>query len=148
MIKFSLFLFLLMAAVAASAQTDFARRENDWRVGAIVYQIFVDRFAPSANLGAKRALYDSPRVLLPWDKPLKQGVENKAIGLWTHELAFYGGDLPSVRTKANYLHDLGVDVVYLNPIVDAFTAHKYDASDWESIAPEYGTRQDVIASRQ
>ncbi len=145
MIKFSLLLFLLMAVVTATAQTDFARRDTDWRMGAIVYQVFVDRFAPSANLDAKRAFYAAPRLLLPWETPLKKGTENKALGLWTHELTFYGGDLPSVRTRTDYLQALGVDVIYLNPIVDGFTAHKYDANDWASVAPEYGTRQDVIA---
>jgi cyclomaltodextrinase / maltogenic alpha-amylase / neopullulanase len=126
-------------------ENEFARRERDWRNGAIVYQIFVDRFAPSANLEAKRDLYAPPRTLAAWSQPMKRGREIRKEGLWTHEVVFYGGDLASVRSKVGYLRELGADVVYLNPIHAAFTAHKYDASDWAAVAPEYGTRQDVIA---
>ena len=41
-------------------------REKDWRNGAIVYQILVDRFAPSADLDAKKQLYPAPKVLREW----------------------------------------------------------------------------------
>ena len=50
----------------------FETREKDWRNGAVVYQVIVDRFAPSANLDAKRALYPAPRVLRRWDEEGKQ----------------------------------------------------------------------------
>ena len=51
----------------------FARREQDWRNGAIVYQVLVDRFAPSTQLDAKRALYPSPKVLRDWSETPKPG---------------------------------------------------------------------------
>ncbi len=41
-------------------------RDTDWRAGAVVYQVFVDRFAPSADLDAKRALYPAPKTLKDW----------------------------------------------------------------------------------
>ncbi len=121
----------------------FAARERDWRNGPIVYQVFVDRFAPSANLDAKRALYTAPRSLHPWSETPKAGTLNREAGLWSHELAFWGGDLKSVRSRVGYVKDLGADVLYLNPIVEALSNHKYDAMDYEKVAPEYGTRQDV-----
>ena len=46
----------------------FLRREKDWRNGGIVYQIFVDRFAPSLSLQTKIRLYQSPRTLQPWNE--------------------------------------------------------------------------------
>jgi len=120
-------------------------RARDWRIGPVVYQIFVDRFAPSDHLDAKRGLYAAPRSLHPWDETPKGGTLNREAGLWSHELAFWGGDLQSVRSKVGYIKDLGVDVVYLNPIVQALSNHKYDAQDYKAVAPEYGTRADVAS---
>ena len=46
----------------------FERREADWRNGAVVYQVLVDRFAPPADLEAKRHLYPAPKRLRSWDE--------------------------------------------------------------------------------
>ena len=119
-------------------------READWRIGPIVYQVFVDRFAPSDQLSAKVPYYQAPRKLHAWsDVPLR-GHLNEDVKVWTHELDFWGGDLQSLQSKLRHVVDLGADVLYLQPIQDAFTNHKYDAQDWAKVAPEYGTRQDVI----
>ena len=45
----------------------YTKREVDWRNGAIVYQVLVDRFAPSVNIDAKNSLYASPRQLRDWN---------------------------------------------------------------------------------
>jgi len=127
--------------VANSAKM--GERDADWRNGAIVYQVFVDRFAPSAHLDQKRDLYKSPRSLHPWSEVPKSGHEDRSVGLWSHELAFWGGDLPSLTSKLDYIQGLGADVLYLNPIHSALTNHKYDSNDWKQVSPEYGTRQDV-----
>ncbi|HRK30642.1 MAG TPA: glycoside hydrolase family 13 protein [Tepidisphaeraceae bacterium] len=120
------------------------RRAADWRNGAIVYQVIVDRFAPSNKLDAKRDLYPAPRTLHAWSELPKPGVKLDEYGCWSHELAFWGGDLPSLRDKLDYIDSLGADVLYLNPIHAAFTNHKYDAQDFAAVSPEYGTRDDVI----
>ncbi len=135
------------AAVLAAAEprSVFDERREDWRVGPVTYQIFVDRFAPSLDLEAKRHLYEHPRSLQPWDALPVQGEPAPGTGVWTHELAFWGGDLDSVRDRTGYLRDLGVDVVYLNPIQLAPTNHKYDAIDYLQISPEYGTFEDLQA---
>ena len=125
-------------------QTPFASRQADWRNGAVVYQVFVDRFAPSDRLEKKKHLYATPRSLHPWNEEPVSGHEDKTIGLWSHELAFWGGDLKSLEGKLGYIESLGVDVLYLNPIQAALTNHKYDALDWAEVAPEYGTRKDVL----
>ncbi|MDR3690872.1 MAG: alpha-amylase family glycosyl hydrolase [Fimbriimonas sp.] len=121
-----------------------ASRSVDWRNGPIVYQVFVDRFVPPANLNAKRHLYAPPRLLREWTDVPKPGHQDREHGVWTHELDFWGGDLKGVETKLDYVRSLGADVLYLNPIQSALTNHKYDAMDWADVAPEYGTRQDVL----
>jgi glycosidase len=120
----------------------FLRREKDWRMGGIVYQIFVDRFAPSLSLETKKHLYKAPRTLQSWNELPKRGVKDPQTRYWSHELAFWGGDLMSILSKINYLKQLGVDTIYLIPIFEAMSNHKYDTYDYERISPEYGTMED------
>jgi glycosidase len=120
----------------------FIRREKDWRMGGIVYQIFVDRFAPSLNLEAKRHHYQPPRSLHAWKELPKRGVKDPNTRYWSHELAFWGGDLMSILSKVSYLKQLGVDTIYLNPIFEAMSNHKYDTYDYERISEEYGTMEE------
>lgn len=142
-----------VATHSATAQTPepaatpsvFDTRRADWRTGAVTYQIFVDRFAPSADLDAKRHLYGPPRELHDWSVQPERGHPVTEVIVWSHELAFWGGDLNSIRERVDYLDALGIDVVYLNPIVNAPTNHKYDAVDLDQIAPEYGTKDDLRA---
>ena len=132
-----------LAGTALSAQAGpFEDRERDWRNGAIVYQIIVDRFVPAANLDAKRALYPAPKTLRPWTETPKPGPYLQDEKLAAHELDFWGGDLASATTKLDHIQALGADVLYLNPIHLAYTNHKYDALDFQAISPEYGTRDD------
>lgn len=121
----------------------FESREKDWRNGAIVYQVLVDRFAPAADLAAKRHLYPAPKTLHAWDETPAKGRYLPQHKLWSHEIAFWGGDLASTAGKLGYVQDLGADVLYLNPICLATTNHKYDALDYLQISPEYGSRADV-----
>ena len=119
-------------------------REKDWRNGAVVYQVLVDRFAPSADLQAKRALYPAPKRLRAWSEEPRRGTYLAGDKLWSHEIDFWGGDLASLATKLDYVQQLGAEVLYLNPICLAYTNHKYDALDYNQVSPEYGTRQDVV----
>jgi len=140
-------LCLSLAAAAAPAEpaSPYARREADWRNGAVVYQVLVDRFVPPADLAAKRALYPAPKVLRDWSEPAKAGVYLPDAKLNSQELDFWGGDLASLRTRLGHIQGLGAEVLYLNPIHLAYTNHKYDAFDFQAISPEYGTRQDFKA---
>jgi glycosidase len=151
---------LLMSASSAQAQSlqdksyfanaadlklapKIAAREADWRIGPLVYQVLPDRFAPSAKLEDKRHLYAAPRVLRSWNENPTRGTRNDAIGLWSHEMDFWGGDIASLHSKLDYIEGLGVDVLYLNPIHQAYTNHKYDAQDYFKVSPEFGTRDEV-----
>ena len=145
-----LFLFwLILTVTGGNVMSDnkptnkYQQRADDWRIGAITYQVFVDRFAPARDLEAKRHLYPAPKSLRPWDELPKQEAPSNDSILWTHELAFWGGDLQSLAGKIDYIQSLGVDVLYLNPIVKAQSNHKYDAIDLMQIAPEYGTLEDL-----
>jgi glycosidase len=122
-----------------------AAREADWRIGPVVYQVIVDRFAPSANLDAKRSLYTAPRTLNSWATTPTRGRLLPEQGLWTHELDFWGGDLASLTSKLDYIKSLNADVLYLGPIHQAYTNHKYDAQDYFKVSPELGNRSDVTS---
>jgi glycosidase len=122
----------------------FERREADWRNGAVVYQVLVDRFAPPEDLEAKRHLYPAPKRLRAWDEVPTRGEYLEEAKLWSHEIDFWGGDLASTRSRLDHIHGLGADVLYLNPIHLAFTNHSYDSLDYAQVAPQFGTRQDVI----
>lgn len=121
----------------------YLEREQDWRNGAVVYQIIVDRFVPSQHIEQKKHLYSAPRMLRRWEENPSHGSFLKEHYVWSHEIDFWGGDLQSVRTKIDYLQQLNVDVLYLNPIHSAFTNHKYDAYDYMEISPEYGSWADL-----
>jgi glycosidase len=123
----------------------FEAREADWRIGAVVYQVLVDRYAPSANLAAKRHLYPAPKTLRAWDERPAKGRYLDSHKLWSHEIDFWGGDLASTAAQLQHVQDLGADVLYLNPICLAYTNHKYDALDYKAISPEYGTYDELKA---
>lgn len=120
-------------------------RESDWRNGALVYQVIVDRFAPSTDLAAKAHLYPAPKRLHSWDVSPTKGIYLDDHQLWSHEIDFWGGDLTSLRAHLDYVQDLGVNVLYLCPIHLAWTNHGYDAFDYQQVRPEYGSRDDVKA---
>ncbi|MEM8836293.1 MAG: alpha-amylase family glycosyl hydrolase [Planctomycetota bacterium] len=128
-------------------RADCERREQDWRCGPIVYHILVDRFVEPTpeELDAKRHFYDHPRTLQPWSADPHRGERVEGQTAWSHELAFWGGDLKTARRGLDHVRSMRADVVYLNPIHDALTNHKYDARDFFGVSPEYGTRNDVIA---
>lgn len=122
----------------------FASRERDWRNGAIVYQVLVDRFAPSDRLNAKRDLYAAPKVLRDWSETPQAGAYLPDAQLNSGELEFWGGDIASLAGRLDYVQQLGADVLYLNPIHLAYTNHKYDALEFQKISPEFGDRADFI----
>ena len=117
----------------------YTKRELDWRNGAIVYQVIVDRFAPSLDLEAKKDLYQAPRNLRDWSDQPQAGEYNSELNVYAQELDFWGGDLQSLIAKLDYIQSLGIEVLYLSPIQLGFTNHKYDCLDFKQISPELGT---------
>ena len=66
----------------------FEAREKDWRNGAVVYQVYVDRFAPPADLESKRALYPAPKKLHAWTDLPTHGRYLPEARVWSHEIDF------------------------------------------------------------
>ena len=104
----------------------------DWAKGAIMYQIFVDRFCRG----------DSSNDVLD-DEYIYLGVPCTRTTDWYEYPSnfdvgyFYGGDLQGVMDKFDYLKSLGVEAIYFNPIFVSPSNHKYDAQDYEHIDPHY-----------
>ena len=105
----------------------------DWAKGAVMYQIFTDRFYngdKSNDVETNEYYYigDYSQRVTNWDKyPANMGVRE-----------FYGGDLQGVMDKLDYLQDLGVEVVYFNPLFVSPSIHKFDIQDYDYIDPHYG----------
>ncbi len=120
------------------------KRAADWRNGAVVYQVIVDRFAPSKDIEKKKSKYPKHSKLKKWYDSPRKGNYNKKAGVWSHELDFWGGDLESLENKLDYIRDLQIDVLYLNPIFLSMTNHKYDTWDYSVVDPVYGNREDLF----
>ena len=109
----------------------------EWLRGGIIYQIFPDRFASS---GTKKQNVPSDRVLRtdrdgdPYWIPTAEGkVLNND---------YFGGDLNGIEQKLGYLKSLGVTCIYLNPIFEAQSNHRYDTANYEKIDSMLGTEKD------
>ncbi len=122
----------------------FDDRDEDWRVGAVVYQVLVDRFAPPGEdrIEAKRALFTPPRRMLAWDTLPRRGQPVEGLGVWSHELEFYGGDFRSLMDRLDHVCDFA-SVLYLNPVCRSPTYHKYGADDYLAISEEYGDWEEL-----
>ena len=105
----------------------------EWAKGAVMYQIFVDRFCngdPSNDVVSDEYVY----IGFPVSK-----VENWEEGLSVLDVdRFYGGDLKGILDKLDYLQSLKVEVLYLSPVFVSPSNHKYDCQDYEHIDPHYG----------
>lgn len=108
-------------------------RTPKWAKGAVMYQIFTDRFCngdPDNDVEDREYYYigDYSRKVTDWNRyPATMDVRE-----------FYGGDLKGVWDKLDYLQDLGVEVLYFNPIFVSPSNHKYDVQDYDYIDPHYG----------
>ena len=103
--------------------------------GANIYQIFPDRFrhAPTKAVDDRKDRY----VHKNWDEELL-GVGDLRGGKY-QELDFYGGTLTGIQEKLPYLKDMGIDIIYLNPIFRARSNHRYDTGDYTQVDPLCGT---------
>lgn len=105
----------------------------DWAKGAVIYQIFVDRFCngdTTNDVEDREYFYigDSAVQVKDWYQyPSNMDVRS-----------FYGGDLQGVWDKLDYLQDLGIEVIYFNPLFVSPSNHKYDSQDYDYIDPHYG----------
>ena len=105
----------------------------DWAKGAVIYQLYVDRFYngdPSNDVLTNEYQYIGEKSIRVenWEQyPAQMDVRS-----------FYGGDLQGVLDKMDYLEQLGVEVIYFNPLFVSPSNHKYDIQDYEHIDPHIG----------
>ncbi len=105
----------------------------EWARGAVMYQILMDRFYngdPSNDVLDREYAYiegPSTRVTDWFKRPASMGVRE-----------FYGGDMEGVLAKLDYLQDLGIEVLYFNPLFVSPSNHKYDIQDYDYIDPHFG----------
>ena len=121
------------------------RKVPSWYKNGIVYQIFPDRFAREEGVSERelrRHLIgheNGPaRKIVSWDRePGYVRNRDGSIKYWD----FYGGSLRGIIEKLPYLKDLGITVLYLNPIFEAASNHRYDTGDYNSIDPLLGNEE-------
>ncbi|MBN8588608.1 MAG: glycoside hydrolase family 13 protein [Rhodothermia bacterium] len=92
----------------------------DWVKNAVFYQIFPDRFAKS-----NRTIHPPHLKFKPWGSP-------------PEEQGYQGGDLYGIVDKLDYLHDLGINALYLNPIFASASNHRYHTFDYYTVDPLLG----------
>ena len=111
-------------------------RRTGWP-GGVMYQIFPDRFCCS---GRQKQLVPADRTLRrdwggePWWKPNEKGEVTNSD--------YFGGDLRGIEQKLPYLKSLGVTCLYLNPIFEAHSNHRYNTANYARIDPLLGTEED------
>ncbi len=113
----------------------------DWAKGAIIYQIFPDRFYKSGRVELKGKL--EPYTIhgdwyeeVSWQPTPEGKVLNND---------FYGGNFRGIQEKLDYIAGLGATILYLNPISKSFSSHRYDTGDYMTPDPMLGTEADFTA---
>lgn len=110
----------------------------DWLAGGVMYQVFPDRFARS-GLQKEGVPEDRVRREVWGEQPHWRP---DAAGIVRNN-DFFGGDLRGIREKLPYLKRLGVTCLYLNPIFESHSNHRYDTADYSRIDPMLGTEEDL-----
>ncbi len=142
---------LILLTLLCSANTFAGNHDLQWARGAVWYQIFPERFRNgSIENDPVKARVVGERdwdwqvhpwtsdwyALQPWEQQRNEDF---------YEMVFdrrYGGDLVGVIEKLDYLHELGVDVIYFNPVFEAPSLHKYDASSYHHIDNNFGRNRE------
>lgn len=113
----------------------------EWLGSSVFYQIFPDRFANGDKTNDPRPddyEYRGQRPkTFPWGTPPEDDQ--------FFPLVFYGGDLAGIEAHLDYLVDLGINALYLNPVFLAYSNHKYDVADYDRVDPHFGDN-DALAS--
>ena len=120
----------------------------EWYQHGIVYQIFPDRFERGTNwLERVEKSFEENRngptriLVQDWStQPTYQKDQYGRISTWD----FYGGNLDGIRERLGYLKALGVTVIYLNPIFEAASNHRYDTADYMRVDPMLGDRETFV----
>ncbi len=150
--KTTFFVFLFWLLVSCKSDISLLQHpQPSWIADAVFYQIFPERFRNGNPLNDpdKKSLYGSyPHDttsawhISPWTSDwyeLQPWERENGKGFWYNaQRRRYGGDLQGVLEKLDYLCDLGVNAIYFNPLFEAPSLHKYDASTYIHIDDNFG----------
>ena len=116
----------------------------DWLKGAVIYQVFPDRFARAAGYDHAKAVStrDLPERIYHEDWGADVDYRGKPE---TGYIAcdFFGGSLCGIEEKLDHIAWLGANVLYLNPVFEARSNHRYDTADYACVDPLLGTEEDL-----
>lgn len=118
----------------------------DWVKNAVIYQIFTDRFRdgdPSNITPAGSFFYNETTTIIrsnatDWNTPICDPRDGGSDCPGVYSQNFYGGDLQGIINQLDYLETLGVTALYLNPIFESPSNHKYDTTDFSIIDDNFG----------
>ncbi len=105
----------------------------EWFCGNIMYHIFVDRFCRGS-----RAVPLREEAVLHADWHMEMPEYGAYPGAFVKNNDFFGGTLYGVAEKLDYLESLGVGCIYLSPVFSAYSNHKYDTADYETVDEMFG----------
>ena len=112
--------------------SDFKYKAPTDKYGGIIYHIFVDRF----NRGKKQKTADGAVFVKDWNAPLPEYPKYPGAPLKNNY--FYGGTLYGIADKLDYIKSLGVTMIYLSPIFESVSNHKYDTADYMTVDSAFG----------
>ncbi len=112
----------------------------DWFKNAVMYQIFPDRFCREGGEEQFPARKCGYRLHEDWYEDYYYDNHPFEFGPACND--FYGGNLKGIASKLDYLKELGISVIYLNPIFEAYSNHRYDTGNYNNIDPILGTEAD------
>ncbi len=112
-----------------------------WAKGAVIYQLFPDRFYKSGECDLTGKLepytiHENWQEEVQWEPNERGEVLNND---------FYGGNFRGITEKMDYIASLGVGILYLNPISKSFSSHRYDTGDYKTPDPMLGTEAEFTA---
>ena len=112
----------------------------DWLRNGMMMQIMVDRFFAAGKLDV-RNLPPASYYHVHWDDDPALVINDDKYGDNCNN-DYFGGNLRGIQEKLDYIQSLGVTVLYLNPIFQARSNHKYNTADYKRIDPSFGTESD------
>lgn len=107
-----------------------------WFGDGVMYHVFVDRFCRGVGAIRRRRGERAPEIEQDWENGIPQYAEKPGDFLSNH--VHFGGNLWGVAEKLDYLAALGVKVIYLSPIFEAYSNHKYDTGDYLKVDGGFG----------
>ncbi len=107
-----------------------------WFGEGVMYHVFVDRFCRGAGETHRRTGERAPEINPDWENGIPQYAPYPGAPLTNH--VHFGGNLWGVAEKLDYLASLGVKVIYLSPVVEAYSNHKYDTGHYKAVDGGFG----------